>query len=145
MIFYTITEKWNYNHTNEFRILLHLQLDRMEAQGKFVKNKINNDRSVYDIEGSPTKIFTSEQAANEYIDWLKKYHDEFETIIKKFESEADLNDYLNSIHDVNHFKKTDSGPSQEEKYNYYTKNNLWASQEEKDNWNKRKYNKNIRT
>ena len=39
------------------------------------------------------------------IDWLKKYHDEFETTIKKFESEADLNDYLTSIHNVDHFKK----------------------------------------
>ena len=38
-MFVTITEKWDYDHGNDRRLLIHKKLNEMELTGKFVRVK----------------------------------------------------------------------------------------------------------
>ena len=68
-MFVTVTEKWNYDCGDDARVLVHFRLDEMQAEGKFVINELTDNRSAYGSDGSPTKIFTSIEYANSYIDF----------------------------------------------------------------------------
>jgi hypothetical protein len=74
MPYYTFHEQWFHDHTPEFRMRLHLWLDERQRWGDFVRNEITGDRSVYDSNGSPTKIFTSRRAAEEYQAFLLEWN-----------------------------------------------------------------------
>jgi hypothetical protein len=74
MAFYTFHEKWFHDHTPEFRMRLHLWLDDRQRSGDFVHNRITGDRSVYSADGSPTKIFTSREAAEAYQRFLLEWN-----------------------------------------------------------------------
>jgi hypothetical protein len=121
-MFYTVSEKWSYNHDNDFRVLIHFKLDEMEKNGQFIINTLNNDRSVYQKDGSPVKIFTSLEAANDYIDWIKTYHTPTSMTIDSFPNEQDLNSFLKSIMSLEN--NVESGPTNEDHINYANKHNL---------------------
>ena len=124
MIYYTVSERWHEDHSTEFRIGLHIKLDEMRDQGKFIWNTINNDRSVYDIKGSPTKIFTSIEAVNEYIEWIKLEYSYFNPTINSFESEDELYTFLRSIHNPNHVQGIGTSYTEKEKEEYKIKHNI---------------------
>ena len=121
-MFYTVSEKWSYNHDNDFRILLHFKLDEMEKNGQFIKNKLTNDRSVYKKDGSPAKIFVSLEAANDYINWIKTYHMPDSMTINSFSNEEDLNSFFKSIMSLE--PNRESGPTNKNHIDYANKHNL---------------------
>ena len=115
-MYYTVTEKWLYNHTNEFRIRLHFKLDDMQAAGDFVRNSITGDRSVYDSDGSPTKIFTSRRAAEEYESWLRQEHDPAAIVIREWPDQESLDAFLVTVRDPD--LQAHEGPTEEQKRQY---------------------------
>lgn len=121
-MFYTVSEKWSYNHDNDFRILLHFKLDEMEKNGQFIKNKLTNDRSLYQKDGSPIKIFVSLEAANDYINWIKTYHMPDSMTIDSFSNEEDLNSFFKSIMSLE--LNRESGPNNKDHIDYANKHNL---------------------
>ena len=121
-MFYTVSEKWSYNHDNDFRVLLHFKLDEMEKNGQFIKNKLTNGRSVYKKDGSPTKIFVSLEAANDYINWIKTYHMPDSMTIDSFSNEEDLNSFFKSIMSLE--PNRESGPTNKNHIDYANKHNL---------------------
>jgi len=123
-MFYTVSEKWSYNHDNDFRILLHFKLDEMEKNGQFIKNKLTNDRSMYKKDGSPIKIFVSLEAANNYIDWIKTYHTPDSMTIDFFSNEEDLNSFFKSITSTSSEYDRESGPNNKDHIDYANKHNL---------------------
>lgn len=111
-MFYTVTEKWDWWHTNEIRVDIHNFLDKLETQGKFLRNH-KNERSVYNADGSPTKIFSNLESAEEYIAFISKLNPT-STIINQFETKNELMIYLNSVTDSTH--NPESGPSIEDHF-----------------------------
>lgn len=116
MAFYTVTEKWTYDHTNEFRMLIHFKLDSMEAAGDFVRNRITGDRSVYDTDGSPTKIFTSRRAAQDYESWLRQTQNPAAIVIREWPDQEALDAFLVTVRDPDH--QAHVGPTEEEKHKF---------------------------
>ena len=111
-MFYTVTEKWDWWHTDDIRVDIHNFLDTLEAQGKFLRNH-KQERSVYDSDGSPTKIFASQEAAEEYIKFISNLNPT-STTINQFNTKDELMAYLNSVTDVAH--NPDPGPKLEDHF-----------------------------
>jgi hypothetical protein len=110
-MFVTITEKWDYDHGNDRRLLIHQKLNEMELTGKFVRVKfggINDSRSVYNFDGSPTKTFNNLDSTNEYINFFHDWPPPLSMTIKLFDNEKDYIEYLNSVTDNNYVGE--SGP-----------------------------------
>jgi len=99
-MFVTVTEKWDYDHGNDRRLLIHQKLNEMQAVGKFIR--FDDQRSVYDFDGSPTKTFNSLDSANEYIDFFHDWQAPVNMIIKLFDNEQDYIEYLTSVTDSNY-------------------------------------------
>jgi len=99
-MFVTVTEKWDYDHGNDRRLLIHQKLNEMQAVGKFIR--FGDQRSVYDFDGSPTKTFNSLDSANEYIDFFHDWQAPVNMIIKLFDNEQDYIEYLTSVTDSNY-------------------------------------------
>jgi len=123
-MFYTVSEKWSYDHDNDFRILLHFKLDEMEKTGQFILNKLNGDinRSLYQKDGSPIKIFVSLEAANDYINWIKTYHTPDSMTIDSFSNEEDLNSFFKS--NTSSEYNRDPEPNNKDHIDYANKHNL---------------------
>ena len=116
MAFYTVTEKWTYDHTTEFRMRLHFKLDDMQAAGDFVRNSLTGDRSIYATDGSPTKIFTSRRAADDYESWLRQEHDPAAIVIQEWADQRALDAFLVTVRDPDH--QAHAGPTEEQKRQY---------------------------
>jgi hypothetical protein len=107
-MFVTVTEIWDYSHTDDQRILIHNQVDKMQAEGKFILSLVNNGRSVYNAAGSPTKTFTSIEAANEYIAFYQTWKPPVEMIVKSFDTQEDYLVYIKLVADSTY--TPDPGP-----------------------------------
>lgn len=116
MAFYTFTEKWYHDHTHEFRMRLHFKLDEMQQSGDFVRNRITGDRSVYASDGSPTKIFTSLEAAEEYRAFLLEWNPPPVFTVQEWQDLDSVTEYLHEIRDPN--VQVGTGPTEEEKQEF---------------------------
>lgn len=99
-MFVTVTERWNYDHTDQQRIDLHNKLDQMKSEGKFILAP-SGDRSVYNSNGSPTKTFTNIDAAKEYIAFYDLWQPPVSMTINSFDNNIDYLAYLESVTDLN--------------------------------------------
>jgi hypothetical protein len=117
-----VTETWHHNIDDTETIKLHFKLDEMEASGKFLRHS-NNERSIYNSDGSPTKLFSSMEAAEEYIAYQSVYGPA-STTVKAFDNNADLLAYLETLNDVS--AQRNAGPSVEahEQYIKQLKNSV---------------------
>ena len=119
MPYYTFKEKWFHDHTPEFRMRLHFKLDDMQASGDFVRNRITGDRSVYDSDGSPTKIFTSREAAEEYQRFLLEWNPPPVFTIQEWPDIDAVTEHLHEVRDPDF--QGGVGPTEEEKAEFRRK------------------------
>lgn len=132
MALYTVTEQWydpqtGYfcRHTNEFRMLVHFKLDDMQRTGDFVRDPVTGDRSVYSHDRSPTKIFTSREAAEEYAAWLRQHFARkrgsfapampYDVQIREWSDIEAVTGYLDSVRDPYYHLTAEPGPTPEQK------------------------------
>jgi hypothetical protein len=97
-MFVTVTEIWDYWHTDDQRIEIHDFLDIMEQDGKFIRCMLDpENRSTYNGNGAPTKTFTSLDSANEYIGFYKNWQPPVNMIINTFNTKEECISYLESV------------------------------------------------
>jgi hypothetical protein len=128
MAFYTFREKWFHDHTPEFRMRLHLWLDDRQRSGDFVRNRITGDRSVYSADGSPTKVFTSREAAEQYQAFLLEWNPSPVFTIQEWPDLDAVTEHLSEIRDPNFEGGT--GPTEQEKSEFRRKLGLDAVDKE---------------
>lgn len=107
-MFIAVSEHWSIVHDNTQRLKLHEYLDQLETSNEFVRVNANGDRSVYDSDGAPTKVFKNFNTVLNYLQFLNEHMGLGEFVVRTFATQNELDIFLTSIQDHNYPR--DIGP-----------------------------------
>ena len=95
-MFATVTEHWINTHTEEESAIIAKKNPELVESGALLPNKETGYDAYFKADGSPVRVFTSKEAAEEYVEFYKSMNPR-SLDIDLYETEEALNAFLASI------------------------------------------------